>query len=112
MTREEAAWLAGFFDGEGSLSPYNGGRNKHYPCWVISIPNTNKDSIDHCKTIAGSGIISLKSDKSRKAHHKPIWQWRVNAQRDIASLCQQMLPYLIIKKGRVSEFLAEWEDIP
>jgi hypothetical protein len=109
MTLTEAAWLAGFFDGEGSLSRYMSGRNRNYPSWVISVPNTNLAALKRCAAYTGAGRINPKKVKPR---HQPQWQWRVDRQRDIEAVCRQMLPYLIIKRRAVESFLSEWIDVP
>ncbi len=107
MTLTEAAWLAGFFDGEGSLTSFLAGRNRKYPSWVISVPNTYKAALDRCVEYTGVGKVNVKKVKAK---HKPAWCWRVNCQRDIEAVCRQMLPFLIIKRKTVEAFLASWID--
>src|SRR5438270_13689339 len=49
MSEVEAAWLAGFFDGEGSLSHYRGGKDGKYLSWRICIANTYLPSLERCQ---------------------------------------------------------------
>ena len=110
MTVAEAAWLAGFFDGEGSLAPYL--VRGLYPSWKMSISNTNVDALNHCVAITGAGRVNPK--KQRKpllGNRKPQWVWNVDAQRDIEAICRQMRPYLTIKLKSVASFLETWTDI-
>ncbi len=105
----DAAWLAGFFDGEGSLCCYLGGRNREYRSWFISVPNTNKDSLLRCQKITGVGAILTK--RRNKPHHKQSWVWRVNAQRDILAIMRALLPHLTIKKKKAAEYLNAFVDV-
>lgn len=55
MSATEAAWLAGFFDGEGSLSMYLGGRTRKNHCWVLSLGNTDTSALHRCIAYTGVG---------------------------------------------------------
>ena len=111
MSLTEAAWLAGFFDGEGSLCHFMGGRDKRHPTWILTISNTHLGSLEQCVKFSGAGSLNAKSMKARPAHHKPQHQWRVVRQRDIAEVCRQMLPFLVIKRAAAESYLMSWIDI-
>jgi hypothetical protein len=110
MTTEEAAWLAGFFDGEGSLTLYMGGRGKKHPAWTLSVPNTHYGSLKKCAAITGAGNIVHKYYATEK--RKEQWTWTVHKQRNIASILRQMFPFLTVKKARAEEFFSVWSDLP
>jgi len=109
MTTPEAAWLAGLFDGEGSLSSAMAGRRRQYKSWLLSLPNTHLPTIERCVELTGVGRIQAKPIP--KLGKKPQWAWCVTRQREIASICQQLRPYLITKAERVGCFLDEWVDL-
>lgn len=109
MSRVEAAWLAGFFDGEGSITRYMGGRNKAYECVVLSISNTHLGSLKWTKKITGTGTVYLKCKATKT--HKTQYTWRLNSQRNVVDICQQMLPYLVIKRAKINKFLKEWKNL-
>ena len=109
MTAVEAAWLAGFVDGEGSIAEGDC-KSGAYKGWFISVPNTCRASLVRCRSYAGTGSIRNKG-KPKKKSHKPQWVWRLSAQRDVADICRQLLPYLIIKRKAAERFLREWRDI-
>ncbi len=109
MTPTEAAWLAGFFDGEGCFGQYAAGREKRYLAWILKIDNTDLQALKYCQQITGCGTVRPKALK--QPHHKQQWVWRVYSQRDIQALTTQMLPYLQVKRGIAEEFLAQWKDI-
>lgn len=99
----EAAWLAGFFDGEGTVSSYLGGRNKAYETWTLVIGNTHRESILRCQEITGAGLICEK--KRYVEHYKRIWMWQVQSQLNVRSITEQMFPYLIVKKEKAAKLI-------
>lgn len=68
MSLTQAAWLAGFFDGEGSITNYFSGKDRKYKCWCLTIPNTDKEALDTCLLFTGVGNIISK--KQYKEHYK------------------------------------------
>lgn len=110
MSATEAAWLAGFFDGEGSLIGYKR-KGKDFVGWRISIGNTSLPALERCKAYTNVGTIGSKRVLPNPKHN-PQWLWQVNGQRDIVDLLKQMLPYLLIKKEKAESFLNNWEDLP
>lgn len=109
MSATEAAWLAGFFDGEGSLCEYKSGREGKYRSWRLTIPNTHKGSLDQC--VAFTSVGSVRQKTRAIGNRQCSWEWPITAQREIVDICKQMLPYLVIKKPVVESFLAGWKDI-
>ena len=105
MTSEEAAWLAGFIDGEGTISSYMAGKNRAYKTWVISVPNTHRGSLDRCQEITGVGSVVMK--KEAHGNRRTQYQWRVNPKQDVASILDQILPYLIVKREQAEACLAD-----
>lgn len=107
MSATEAAWLAGFFDGEGSLCCYLA--RKRFPNWVLSVPNTSLETLEHIRCITGVGGIGKKYE----AHdnYKAQWTWSIGSRLNVVSLCRQMLPYLVLKKKTVEEFLSQHKHI-
>lgn len=105
MEIAEAAWLAGFIDGEGSIYPAMTGK---YKVWGISIANTDIIALEKCRIITNGGSLYKKTSQVKvfpKA--KPQWVWKVARQRDVVYICEQMLPYLTTKRSRAEECLQE-----
>lgn len=109
MSSTEAAWLAGFLDGEGSVSVSLGGRDGKYRTWKLSAPNTAKRSLEKCLKITGAGSIVVKYEKTEQ--RKKLWQWQVQAQREIRDTLIQVLPYLVIKHKQAKRFLKEFQEV-
>lgn len=108
MLEAEAAWLAGFVDGEGSIVTYAAGRNKTSTAFVFSVPNTHRGSLEYCQRITGVGTIF---DKPVTGNRKPQFVWQVKAQRDVISILQQIESYLIIKGDLARATIAGWTDL-
>ena len=106
MSDPEAAWLAGVFDGEGSLVFYRRPNGK--TGWAISIVNTCQELLDRCQVVTGAGYFGSKRVNSG---NKPQYTWMVQRQRNIASLLRQMLPWLIVKREKAEAFLLQWRDL-
>lgn len=106
----EIAWLAGFFDGEGTLGIYYGGRNGKYPCWSLAIYNTDKKSLDYCMEITGVGHVHSRK-RILKEGYKRQWTWEIKRQRNIVSILKQMIPFLQIKRFIAEEMVNNWKDI-
>lgn len=107
MSQQEAIYLAGFFDGEGSLyciklkdKPLaRGGYSIRVQASVVQ---TSPQVIEYIQHSCGNGRISYR--KSTNPRHKDIWKilWQPNQLRHILP---QILPYLIVKKAVVEKGL-------
>lgn len=109
MSPIEAAWLAGFIDGEGTISSYMGGRKRQFVSWLISVPNTSRSSLEYCQKITGTGSVLVKPIGREK--RQPCHQWRVYRKRDIASVCRQILPHAVIKAPQIAAFFRANPDL-
>ena len=82
-------YIAGFFDGEGSIS--HNGRG-----YRITIPQTNLEVLEIIKDFCGfGGTISVTK---RKSHWKDSWIFYVASQREVYNFLSHIFPYLIVKK--------------
>lgn len=91
-------WLAGFFDGEGSIGVYSRNTNRdktiRYFVLVVSLAQSGKIGKDICDTLQKIYGGSVYKGKSK---HKPQWKWNVSA--DLAQrFLYSIKPYLINKK--------------
>jgi intein/homing endonuclease len=103
MTEIEKAYIAGFFDGEGSASIM---RAKHKDCRfgfsfspVVYIANTNLDILKEIqKMIAAGSIYHCK----KVAHHKNAYSLHIHGQH-AKDFLKMISPYLKIKKEVAKE---------
>lgn len=96
MNKTELAYIAGFFDGEGSISIHG----KHHNVRV-GLSNTNPLIPQLvCKLFGGSVNInksrSSKQFKVRPLNHRLCLQWCLNGQKACKFL-SKILPYLKMK---------------
>ena len=82
-------YIAGFFDGEGSLT-HNG---KGYR---VTISQTNFEVLESIRMFSGVGYV-IKPAK-RKAHWKDNWVYYVARQKDVYSFMMKMKPFLVVKR--------------
>lgn len=99
----DLAYLAGIIDGEGcfhicllSKHANDGYINPHYR-GVLKVSNTDPKLIEWLKeTFKGTESACTRSTSTRKFERK-VFDWTVTGFR-LLDLCEQVLPYLIIKK--------------
>lgn len=94
LSREEAAWLAGLFDGEGCISQP---RKEHRASLRLTITNTHYGLLERILEVAGVGkIIDHKAPTDR---HSQTWNWQCYSD-NARDLLRQMLPWLIVKREK------------
>ena len=86
MTTVETAWLAGLFEGEGSLTTA-----PHHVGCQLRIKMTDKDVIDKIQSIAGGTKGPVKT---YQAHHKQAWEWRLSSRNYVYPLLVKLLPFM------------------
>lgn len=90
-------WIAGFFDGEGSVSYYKSGP-KGYPQTRISIASTDRFVLEAIQSFTGVGAILPQ--KKADGRHKQLWAWHVGKGSDVEAVLLGMLPHLVVQKDR------------
>jgi len=90
-------YIAGFFDGEGSIVIWKRREKKSPREYNINlevrINNTNKIVIDKINTLIG-GNIRIKSKKDCK----PCYEIIISNYRGILNFLEKIYPYLVVKK--------------
>lgn len=103
LTCEQAAYIAGFVDGEGTIRvriSRRDGRDSnlsHGWHWQFEIFNTNLKVLEIIQEWTGVGAIYGR--EPRIFGHKESYQWSVFSLKALYVL-QQIVPYLIVKKRR------------
>lgn len=92
-----AAYLAGLFDGEGSILCFKRGGDARYPSIRLSLSNTNFECVELIQETFGGGH-SLRTPKNPK--HLPQLVWRLSTAEECREALQTMLPYLLIKRDK------------
>jgi hypothetical protein len=89
------AWAAGFFDGEGCVSGYEG-LYHGYRRWqfALIVAQVVPGPLDELQRVWG-GSISAKVPSNPR--HSPQWRWLISG-REAAEFLEDVLPYLRVKR--------------
>lgn len=97
-TREELAWVAGLFEGEGTVSIiYVRTKGARYTRIMVSVANTDPDVLELFQRLWP--VKTLRKIKARP-RCKPVWLWRLEARQAVPFLLD-IRPF--IKTRRVME---------
>ena len=112
MTETEAAYIAGLFDGEGTIT-YKKYKEKKkngtYDCWRISmeIAMTDRSVLVWLTEVLGCGTLNKKP---RKNGHKMQYRWRC-VFRDCFHVCCLLFPYAHVKLGKIQQVIEHYSTI-
>jgi hypothetical protein len=93
----DAAYIAGVFDGEGSIILWDRGYGGR-PQLRATVSNTYFPLLERIREMAGSGSIVRKVYPSETGY-RDAGTWQVYGQNAV-SLLEQLLPYLIVKREK------------
>lgn len=103
LSREEAAYIAGLVDGEGTLSPTRRHRDENRQ-FVISISNTEARLLNYVCRSVGAGRITRK--RTSKSTHTPSGTYAID-NRQALDLLQQITPYLRTYKAKRAKLVLD-----
>lgn len=89
-TREEIAWLAGIFEGEGHCR-IQIVKNRPYPQVIVDM--TDEDIIRRLHSVSGVGRIKGPFQPKPPAK-KPRWTWYVTRGVDAKAFLEAILPWM------------------
>lgn len=105
MDEKELAYLAGFFDADGTLGVYMRTKQSTDGAYFLRVVvgGVNEASIRRYLTLGGRlyGPYTTRAGSFRK---RPWWQWMAYGQEGKAALVA-MLPYLAVKREQAIEAL-------
>ena len=112
MTEAEAAYIAGLFDGEGTITykKYKEKKTKGtYDCWRISmeIAMTDESVLIWLTKVLGCGTLNKKP---RKNGHKMQYRWRC-VFRDCFHVCCILFPFAHVKLGKIQQIIEHYSTI-
>ncbi|MFI1165639.1 LAGLIDADG family homing endonuclease [Streptomyces sp. NPDC020801] len=116
MTDAECAWLAGVFDGEGSIVARKRQQDGDCRNIAISIVNTSKPLMEQVLAFTETGWLQGRQPKN--PNHLYQWTWTVHGATAI-ELIRRMRPWLTAKaeradaalEGRSFPRLPRWEKV-
>jgi hypothetical protein len=89
---EQIAWVAGFFEGEGSATLGVTGARTYSR--RLSISNTERDVLDRAMRILGAGQVEVVSARSNPAHYKVGLRWATANWVSVERIANEMYPFL------------------
>ncbi len=112
MTEAEAAYIAGLFDGEGTITykKYKEKKTKGtYDCWRISmeIAMTDRSVLVWLTEVLGCGTLNKKP---RKNGHKMQYRWRC-VLRDCFHVCCILFPFAHVKLAKIQQVIEHYSTI-
>jgi hypothetical protein len=99
LSRIEAAYLAGIFDGEGSLTVVRDKRTTRGIRCMVCIVNTDGNLMHFLSSIGGPKV------RWRKGENKPVATWNLCAVNDVWRFLNSVAPFLIVKREKTAEAL-------
>ena len=114
MNISDAAYVAGLFDGEGSVYIKRMDQMKHkrpgkpvHKVWVVrmEIAMTDKDTIKWCYESFNCGSFG---ERKVKKGYKRQWRWRVS-HRDALNVALAIWPYVKNKLHKVEQIIDHYE---
>ncbi len=101
MSQTTLAYVAGVFDGEGSVVIGLSKRQRKYGVvpnhWLqVGITNTNRELIEWLQLVFGGHISDNSHSPSRK-HQRPCWAWRIMSKQ-AQTFLESIHPYLRVKR--------------
>lgn len=96
LTETEAAYLAGFIDGEGYVAVRRNGKNAPRPC--IQITQKDRTILDDLKKMIGCGYVFRGKGGNYKLE--------IMGFTTVVPLLQQIIPYIRVKRYAADRLLA------
>ncbi len=91
-------YIAGFFDGEGTISRNTSG-------FRISMPQTNQEVLEKIRHFSGLGNICKVT--KRKSHWKDSWTYYITKQKNVLIFLKGISPHLVLKKDLADNTIPE-----
>jgi hypothetical protein len=104
INREDLAWAAGLFEGEGCISFAKGRSRK-----IAAMLNmTDRDVVEHFQSVVGCGEIYAY--KPQQEGWKPQWRWHVGSFERVQALIAMLWPWLKSRRrSKIRSVLARYK---
>ena len=110
MKENDAAWLAGYIDGDGciSLIRQSGRNGARKP--IVAISSCDRELLEKARSIIGAGSLSVKG-RSRNPAHRDCYHYQLHGSRQVLGLMRSILPFMgcADKIARAKMIVEEWE---
>ncbi len=104
VTKQDLAWVAGFFDGEGSIVIQRHKKYRNHKRYIIfelvvQVNNTFPEVIYLLQRWFG-GSVHKRKIQQQFPHWKPQYQWKVGSLQ-AHQFIKAIYPYAKVKKGQI-----------
>jgi hypothetical protein len=109
----EIAYLAGLFDGEGSVSRYQEMRKgRKNPTWVIrcEVNMTDKPVVKWIHDTLGFGSFHKKPPSPKQLGRKMQYRWCCS-YRDALKFANLLLPYARVKRKKLQQIIKHYDKL-
>lgn len=106
MDEGTRGYIAGFFDGEGSIMLIGGGGQL-----TVEIGNTNEEIIDWLCEKAGGRKLLIFEKHPTKPYNKPFYRWTITSSGEVEAFIELIYPYCVMKKRQL-DVAKEWLSLP
>lgn len=101
LDKLDAAYIAGYADGEGCIASIIHGRKRYgQECFNLdinfTITNTHKESLDWIQSKLE--VKSRFTEKKYEVRHRKCWTLIVDTQHEVSRVLLQLYPFLLVKK--------------
>jgi hypothetical protein len=104
LSEPEKAYLAGIFDGEGTIGYYDF-RNRHES--TVMITNADPRLMNWIMDTIGYGNVhTVKKGYTRRKH--VVHHWRISNKPRVKEFLEAIYPYLIVKRDQAELLLSLW----
>lgn len=100
MDNEATAWIAGLFEGEGSIVFAQ--KNSV----VVTIFMTDEDVVRRCGALVGAGTVRGPYTDSKRPTNKPMWKWSIFKGAHVEPFLRAIYPWMGSRRqARIEEAL-------
>lgn len=106
-TRENIAWAAGFYEGEGTCSIY-WSKDKNYPAVILSVPQVEREPLDRFNSIFGGHFrIHIRPKRSERHSDCHVLQSR---KFELVQFCTSSMWHLLSvrRRGQIERAFTEY----
>ena len=95
IDREDLAWAAGIFEGEGCIAK----QSSHRKAWHIglSVENTDLELLEKFQRVIGN-LGHIYKRKRRSTKHKRHWVWRTDKFEEVQATISYIWPWLLTRR--------------
>lgn len=101
LTPEQAAYIAGFLDGEGTIGVKRPCKGMPYCKVYITISQKTPEVLRWIKKVTGLGYVREVRQKRPIAGDGRMWLWYTNGRETTIAFLKQVKPYSIVKRKRI-----------